>query len=39
MADQGLPMKFPCWVKAVYSWGGEVRNQLGRRLEGIVLML
>jgi hypothetical protein len=23
-APQALPMRFPCWVKAVYSWGGEV---------------
>ncbi|KAE9964746.1 hypothetical protein EG328_010222 [Venturia inaequalis] len=29
MADQGPPMKFPCWVKAVYSWGGETRRDLG----------
>ncbi|QDS68952.1 hypothetical protein FKW77_008677 [Venturia effusa] len=29
MADQALPMKFPCWVKAVYSWGGETRRDLG----------
>lgn len=21
-----LPTRFPCWVRAVYSWGGEVRT-------------
>ena len=21
---QGLPTRFPCWCRAVYSWGGEV---------------
>ena len=21
---QALPTRFPCWCKAVYSWGGEV---------------
>ncbi|KAL9093669.1 MAG: hypothetical protein Q9159_000198 [Coniocarpon cinnabarinum] len=24
-----LPSKFPCWVKAVYSYGGETRRDLG----------
>lgn len=23
-APQAVPTRFPCWVKAVYSWGGEV---------------
>ncbi|KAF2754924.1 hypothetical protein EJ05DRAFT_533119 [Pseudovirgaria hyperparasitica] len=25
----GLPTKFPCWCKAVYSWGGETKRDLG----------
>ena len=24
MAGQTLPTRFPCWCKAIYSWGGEV---------------
>jgi transglutaminase/protease-like cytokinesis protein 3 len=24
-----LPTRFPCWVRAVYSWGGESKNDLG----------
>ncbi|KAB5575713.1 hypothetical protein GE09DRAFT_1093047 [Coniochaeta sp. 2T2.1] len=24
-----LPMRFPCWVRAVYSWGGESKRDLG----------
>ncbi|KAF2841213.1 hypothetical protein M501DRAFT_902685, partial [Patellaria atrata CBS 101060] len=24
-----LPQRFPCWVKAVYSWGGETKRDLG----------
>lgn len=24
MAGQALPTRFPCWCKAIYSWGGEV---------------
>src|SRR6266536_4639691 len=24
-----LPPRFPCWVRAVYSWGGENKNDLG----------
>ncbi|KAJ1329343.1 kyphoscoliosis peptidase [Microdochium nivale] len=24
-----LPMRFPCWCRAVYSWGGESKNDLG----------
>ncbi|KAL1645695.1 hypothetical protein SLS58_003579 [Diplodia intermedia] len=24
-----LPTKFPCWCKAVYSWGGETKRDLG----------
>lgn len=26
MAGQTLPTRFPCWCKAVYSWGGEVSS-------------
>ncbi|MCJ1314605.1 cytokinesis protein 3 [Agyrium rufum] len=31
MADiaPNLPMKFPCWCRAVYSWGGETKKDLG----------
>ncbi|KAF1847884.1 glutamyl-tRNA synthetase [Cucurbitaria berberidis CBS 394.84] len=25
---QALPVRFPCWCKAVYSWGGEVQGDL-----------
>ncbi|EUC33350.1 hypothetical protein COCCADRAFT_36814 [Bipolaris zeicola 26-R-13] len=25
---QALPTRFPCWCKAVYSWGGEVKGDL-----------
>lgn len=25
LAPPPLPTRFPCWVRAVYSWGGEVR--------------
>ena len=25
MDAPSIPPRFPCWVKAVYSWGGEVR--------------
>ncbi|KXJ92986.1 hypothetical protein Micbo1qcDRAFT_133318 [Microdochium bolleyi] len=24
-----LPMRFPCWCRAVYSWGGESKKDLG----------
>ena len=24
-----LPMRFPCWCKATYSWGGETTKDLG----------
>ncbi|KAJ9488632.1 hypothetical protein VN97_g4674 [Penicillium thymicola] len=24
-----LPMRFPCWCRAVYSWGGETTRDLG----------
>ncbi|KAI1924726.1 hypothetical protein LOZ64_000603 [Ophidiomyces ophidiicola] len=24
-----LPTKFPCWCRAVYSWGGETKRDLG----------
>lgn len=24
-SGQPLPTRFPCWCKAIYSWGGEVR--------------
>ncbi|KAH8731847.1 hypothetical protein GQ44DRAFT_670468 [Phaeosphaeriaceae sp. PMI808] len=26
---QALPTRFPCWCKAVYSWGGETKRDLG----------
>ncbi|EPS37715.1 hypothetical protein H072_8612 [Dactylellina haptotyla CBS 200.50] len=26
---QSLPTQFPCWVKAIYSWGGETKRDLG----------
>ncbi|KAK2865310.1 hypothetical protein FQN49_003703 [Arthroderma sp. PD_2] len=31
MAPQAsqLPTKFPCWCRAVYSWGGETKRDLG----------
>ncbi|KAM5481368.1 hypothetical protein McanCB56680_004268 [Microsporum canis] len=31
MAPQAsqLPTKFPCWCRAVYSWGGETKQDLG----------
>ncbi|KFY32013.1 hypothetical protein V493_00605 [Pseudogymnoascus sp. VKM F-4281 (FW-2241)] len=25
----GLPSRFPCWCRAVYSWGGESKKDLG----------
>ncbi|KAL5447100.1 hypothetical protein PMIN06_007562 [Paraphaeosphaeria minitans] len=28
-AAPGLPTRFPCWCKAVYSWGGETKRDLG----------
>ncbi|OCK74232.1 hypothetical protein K432DRAFT_430149 [Lepidopterella palustris CBS 459.81] len=28
-AAQPLPARFPCWCKAVYSWGGETKRDLG----------
>ncbi|KAF1997038.1 hypothetical protein P154DRAFT_622825 [Amniculicola lignicola CBS 123094] len=28
-AAAGLPQRFPCWCKAVYSWGGETKHDLG----------
>ena len=24
-----LPTKFPCWCRAIYSWGGETKKDLG----------
>src|SRR6186713_3075106 len=24
-----LPPRFPCWCRAVYSWGGETKKDLG----------
>ncbi|EAS31074.1 SH3 domain-containing protein [Coccidioides immitis RS] len=24
-----LPTKFPCWCRAIYSWGGETKRDLG----------
>ncbi|KAL3423161.1 cytokinesis protein cyk3 (variant SH3 domain-containing protein) [Phlyctema vagabunda] len=29
MEAPGLPTRFPCWVRAVYSWGGESKRDLG----------
>ncbi|KAJ9617093.1 hypothetical protein H2200_000814 [Cladophialophora chaetospira] len=29
MAGLQLPTKFPCWCRAVYSWGGETERDLG----------
>ncbi|KIW68727.1 hypothetical protein PV04_04651 [Phialophora macrospora] len=29
MASPLLPTKFPCWCRAVYSWGGETDRDLG----------
>ena len=29
MAGPTLPTKFPCWCRAVYSWGGESSRDLG----------
>jgi len=26
---QGLPTRFPCWVQAIHSWGGESKRDLG----------
>ncbi|KAF3927181.1 hypothetical protein ABW20_dc0103408 [Dactylellina cionopaga] len=26
---QALPPQFPCWVKAIYSWSGETKRDLG----------
>ncbi|KAF2153185.1 hypothetical protein K461DRAFT_286005 [Myriangium duriaei CBS 260.36] len=26
---QQVPTRFPCWCKAVYSWGGETKRDLG----------
>ncbi|KAI9674609.1 MAG: cytokinesis protein 3 [Trizodia sp. TS-e1964] len=28
-APQALPLRFPCWCRAVYSWGGETKRDLG----------
>lgn len=28
-AGPQLPSKFPCWCRAVYSWGGETKKDLG----------
>ncbi|GAM84052.1 hypothetical protein ANO11243_020430 [Dothideomycetidae sp. 11243] len=28
-AGQQVPVRFPCWCKAVYSWGGETKRDLG----------
>ncbi len=28
-APPGLPTRFPCWCRAVYSWGGETKRDLG----------
>ncbi|KAK0627036.1 hypothetical protein B0T14DRAFT_511603 [Immersiella caudata] len=29
LAPPPLPTRFPCWVRAVYSWGGESKRDLG----------
>ncbi|KAK5193982.1 hypothetical protein LTR92_006322 [Exophiala xenobiotica] len=29
MATAQLPTRFPCWCRAVYSWGGETDKDLG----------
>ncbi|KAK3365880.1 hypothetical protein B0T24DRAFT_535901 [Lasiosphaeria ovina] len=29
LAAPPLPTRFPCWVRAVYSWGGESKRDLG----------
>ncbi|KAI9847944.1 MAG: cytokinesis protein 3 [Sclerophora amabilis] len=28
-APSGLPTRFPCWCRAIYSWGGETKRDLG----------
>ncbi|PHH89782.1 hypothetical protein CDD83_5271 [Cordyceps sp. RAO-2017] len=28
-APPPLPMQFPCWCRAIYSWGGESKRDLG----------
>ncbi|KAF2801727.1 uncharacterized protein BDZ99DRAFT_528199, partial [Mytilinidion resinicola] len=28
-AAQPLPVRFPCWCRATYSWGGETKRDLG----------
>ncbi|KAG9250857.1 cytokinesis protein Cyk3 [Emericellopsis atlantica] len=28
-AAPSLPVRFPCWCRAVYSWGGESKRDLG----------
>ncbi|KAI9740488.1 MAG: cytokinesis protein 3 [Cirrosporium novae-zelandiae] len=28
-AAPALPSRFPCWCRAVYSWGGETKRDLG----------
>ena len=29
MAQPNLPVRFPCWCRATYSWGGETKRDLG----------
>ncbi|KEY69878.1 hypothetical protein S7711_06434 [Stachybotrys chartarum IBT 7711] len=29
LAPPPLPTRFPCWCRAVYSWGGESKHDLG----------
>ncbi|KAL2268658.1 hypothetical protein VTJ83DRAFT_3504 [Remersonia thermophila] len=29
LAPPPLPSRFPCWVRAIYSWGGESKRDLG----------
>ncbi|KAH0562676.1 hypothetical protein GP486_002648 [Trichoglossum hirsutum] len=28
-APSALPTRFPCWCRAIYSWGGETKRDLG----------
>ena len=28
-ATPSLPTRFPCWCRAIYSWGGETKRDLG----------
>jgi hypothetical protein len=35
LAPPDLPVRFPCWCQAVYSWGGEVSIRCDRRRKTI----